>query len=160
MWSNEPIQAKNMIPSENLECTFSVFKEKQYSLEKPKSTVLLWWMNTHSPSAKNENEKRMKRLNIWLHRCWVSTELERKVMNQSRKEAQHGVIIDMGKWYQIKVTVKYQRIISLNYSYLCSTQCWLSSDFRNLILVTQAPQLKTEMGMHMLLYYLKYQCRT
>lgn len=43
MGSNEHIQAKNMIPSvnKNLECTFSVLKEKQYSLEKPKRTVLL-----------------------------------------------------------------------------------------------------------------------
>lgn len=41
--SNEHIQTKNMIPSVNkdLKCTFSVFKEKQYSLEKPKMTVLL-----------------------------------------------------------------------------------------------------------------------
>jgi len=41
--SDEHIQAKNTVPSvnKNLECTFSVLKEKQYSLEKPKRPVLL-----------------------------------------------------------------------------------------------------------------------
>lgn len=39
----EHIKEKKKIPSvyKNLECTFSIFKEKQYPLEKPETTVPL-----------------------------------------------------------------------------------------------------------------------
>lgn len=46
----------------------------------------------------------MKRLNI--HQHWESTELERKITNISRKEVKQGEIINMGRWYQIKLTDK------------------------------------------------------
>lgn len=43
MGSNDHIKEKEKTPSvyKNLECTFSIFKGKQYPLEKPETTVPL-----------------------------------------------------------------------------------------------------------------------
>lgn len=46
----------------------------------------------------------MTRLSIRQH--WESTELERQITNIPRKEAKYGEMINMGRWYQIKLTVK------------------------------------------------------